>query len=75
VLLQPLAVRWREMFPRQHDGPRWLAQAARRSSAASLARPMLEFEERYKSVFYPVLLLVCFEIGELFTGVLNSRAR
>ena len=38
-----------------------------------IAPPLLALEQRYRAVFYPALFIVCFEIGELFTGVINSQ--
>jgi len=37
-----------------------------------LSRPLLAFEKRRPAIFYAALFVTCFEIGELFTGVLNS---
>ncbi len=36
-----------------------------------LSRPLLKFEERRPATFYAALFVVCFEVGELFTGVLG----
>jgi undecaprenyl-diphosphatase len=74
------------LFPRLYGGIHWPSDLAaggvlgaglaigfnRSELGERLARPLLAFEERHRQFFYAIFFAVCFEIGELFTGVINS---